>query len=225
MIKKKWVLFFVVIAMVVPLVAGVFVASRASAPKSTPVIVIDAGHGGKDGGAVGRTTDVTESSLNLEYAKTLKNICEEFGYKVVMTRSDMGGLYSPFAQNKKRSEMEKREQIIQGSNADLVVSMHMNSFSSSEARGAQVYYAEGSQAGEELASSVQTSLNASVDYAKKTSKVGDFYVLNCTQTPSILVECGFLSNPEEELLLQQEEYRNDFCYHLFCGILKYMNFN
>ena len=179
---------------------------------------------GKDGGAVGKQSEVTESYLNLEYALTLRNICESYGYKVVLTRSDMNGLYSPTASNKKRSEMEKRRQIICDSNADLVVSIHMNSFPSSEARGAQVYYAEGSASGESLAGSVQTSLHKNVEYAKLTAKAGDFYVLNCTENPAILVECGFLSNPEEEIMLQDADYMQNFCYQLFCGILTYFNY-
>ncbi len=206
-------------------VVGVFYAVQAtSSPKALYTIVIDAGHGGKDGGAVGSQTGVTESYLNLQYALTLQKICESYGFDVVLTRSDMNGLYSPFATNKKRSEMEKRQSIIESANADVVVSIHMNSFSLSSVRGAQVYYAEGSESGQALADSVQTNLNKKVEYAKATAKVGDFYVLNCTDSPSILVECGYLSNPDEELLLQDEEYMQEFCYHLFCGILLYFNF-
>ncbi len=207
-------------------VVGVCYAVQAtSSPKAIYTIVIDAGHGGKDGGAVGSQTGITESYLNLQYALTLQKICESYGFEVVMTRSDMNGLYSPFATNKKRSEMKKRETIIESANADVVVSIHMNSFSLSAVRGAQVYYAEGSESGQALADSVQTNLNKNVDYAKATAKVGDFYVLNCSESPSILVECGFLSNPEEELLLQDEEYMQEFCYHLFCGILLYLSFD
>ena len=176
---------------------------------------------GKDGGAVGRITDVEESYLNLQYAVCLKNICEQFGYKVVLTRRDMSGLYSPVAQNKKKSEMEKRKEIIEKSNPDIVVSLHMNSFPSSEAKGAQVYYASGSQGGQTLAESVSTSLHNNISNAKLTSKIGDFFVLNVSPCPSILVECGFLSNPEEEILLQNKEYMHNFCYYLFCGIVKF----
>ncbi len=194
-------------------------------PKPVHTIVIDAGHGGKDGGAVGKTSDTSESFLNLQYSLTLGKICEEFGFKVIQTRSDMGGLYSPFAANKKRSEMEKRKEIIDKSSPDIVVSIHMNSYPSSEARGSQVYYANDSDTGKLLADSVQKTLFQNIEYSKNTAKVGDFYILNCTKMPAILVECGFLSNPEEESLLLEEEYKQKFCYNLFCGILKfYKNF-
>lgn len=206
-------------------VAGVVIYFTAIRPTFQPkpqyTIVIDAGHGGKDGGAVGAVSGVTESFLNLEYAQELEKICKEFGFKVVMTRSDMNGLYSETASNKKKSEMAKRKEIIEKSNADLVVSIHMNSFPSSSARGSQVFYGEGNEAGQFLAENVSTILNKNFDYAKKTAKVGDYYVLNCTDKPAILVECGFLSNSEEEALLQDEDYKERFCYNLLCGILNY----
>lgn len=225
-IKKKVLYVIITCLLLMGGACGTFFAVRdTSSPKPLHTIVIDAGHGGKDGGAVGKTTDVTESFLNLQYSLTLKKICEEFGFKVVLTRSDMNGLYSPLATNKKRSEMEKREQIIKKSNPDVMVSVHMNSFPNSSAHGAQVYFADGSEAGQALADKVSTNLHKNIDNAKKTSKVGDFYVLNCSPCPSILVECGFLSNPEEETLLQKENYMQKFCYHLFCGILQYFSFN
>lgn len=224
-IKRKTIIAVLLCVLTISCFCATYFTVRASAmPKYTHAIVIDAGHGGKDGGAVGKTTDATESYLNLQYALTLKKICEQFDFKVVLTRSDMNGLYSPLATNKKRSEMEKREKIIKEANPDVMVSIHMNSFPSSEAHGSQVYYALGNDAGQALADSVSTTLHKNIENAKKTSKVGDFYVLNCTQAPAILVECGFLSNPQEEVLLQKDEYMQSFCYHLFCGILQYFNF-
>ncbi len=224
-VKKKTIITVLLCAIAICTFCGAYFPIKASAtPKAVHTIVIDAGHGGKDGGAVGKKTQVTESWLNLQYTMTLKNVAEQFGYRVVLTREDMNGLYSPLATNKKRSEMEKREKIIKKANPDVVVSVHMNSFPSSAAHGSQVYYASGNQAGQMLADSVSGSLHKNIKNAKLTSKVGDFYVLNCTQSPAILVECGFLSNPEEEMLLQEQEYMQKFCYHLFCGILSFFSF-
>lgn len=190
-------------------------------PKFNYTIVVDAGHGGVDGGAVGNVTKVTESYLNLKYAEELKKICQEFGFKVVMTRSDMGGLYSPTATNKKKSEMENRKKTIEESDGDVVISIHMNSFPSKSSRGAQVYYRENLEQGKILADKVQLQLYKSIQNSKKTSKVGDFFVLNCTEKPAILVECGFLSNEEEEILLCNDDYRKDFCNSLFLGVLSF----
>ncbi|MBP3620094.1 MAG: N-acetylmuramoyl-L-alanine amidase [Clostridia bacterium] len=199
--------------------------STTAKPNLQKTIVIDAGHGGKDGGAVGKQTGITESALNLEYSLYLKELFEQFGFKVVLTRTDMGGLYSPLASNKKKSEMEKRRKIIENANPCLVISVHMNSFSTGEGRGAQVFYGEEDSSGEVLAQKVQTSLNRDIEYAKKTAKIGDYFILNTAKSPAILIECGFLSNPQEELLLQEEKYMHKFCYCVLCGVLSYFDFS
>ena len=222
LVKKKAIVAILFCILAVGCAVGAYYAARATAsPKPVHTIVIDAGHGGKDGGAVGKQTGVTESYLNLEYAKTLQKLCKEYGFKVVMTRSDMNGLYSESAKNKKKSEMEKRKKIIKKSKADLLVSIHINSFPSSSARGCQVFFAQGNENGKVLAESVSLVLNENIEHAKKTAKVGDYFVLNCTSKPAILVECGFLSNAEEEMLLQDNEYENKLCYQILCGILQF----
>lgn len=185
-------------------------------------IVVDAGHGGIDGGAVGES-GISESQLNLDYAIELKKLCESVGIKVVMTRSDMNGLYSPMATNKKRSEMEKREKIINSSGADAVVSIHMNSFPLPSSKGAQVFYKDDDEVGKVFADSVQNELVENIENSRKTTCVGDYYVLNCCQIPAILVECGYLSNKEEENLLCNNLYKESFCKVLLQGILKFFN--
>ena len=198
-----------------------YVVRATSSPKPQYTIVIDAGHGGRDGGAVGKTTGISESVLNLQYALCLKEACEQFGFDVVLTRSTMDGLYDESAANKKKSEMEKRKNIINNSNADLVISLHMNSFPLSSSEGAQVFYAKGSEQGFNLAKSIQNSLSKSFESARDYVTVGDYFVLNYSNIPATLVECGFLSNPEEEKLLQTEEYRKNFCYSILAGVINY----
>lgn len=188
-------------------------------PKPQYTIVIDAGHGGRDGGAVG-SSGVTESELNLEFSLKLKEMCEDYGFMVVLTRKDMNGLYSIFASNKKKSEMKKRQEIIEKAKPDVVVSIHMNSFSFSSS-GAQCFYASGNESGQALATSVQQALSTEIKHTGLAAKVGDFYVLNCTDYASVLVECGFLSNPEEERKLCDEEYQSNFCRTILYGILDY----
>lgn len=224
-VKKRVLFAMLCFCLCLVVVGACFAVSVTTSPLPIHTIVIDAGHGGKDGGAEGKTTGVDESKLNLDYALTLKEICEQFGFKVVLTRKDMGGLYSPFAENKKKSEMQKRKEIIEKTNPDLVVSIHMNSFPSSSAKGAQVFYAEGNDAGQSLADSVAVSLSKNIENAKETAKVGDYFVLNCTSIPAILIECGFLSNAEEEVLLQDENYMHNFCYQILCGVLLFFSQN
>lgn len=225
-IKKRTIFAVLLCILAIGAFCGAYFPVKANtSPKPVHTIVIDAGHGGRDGGAVGKQTDVTESYLNLKYALALERIASGYGFNVVQTRSDMNGLYNPLAANKKRSEMEKRVEIMKNAGADIVISLHMNASRATEAKGSQVYYANGSESGKALADSVSKNLHNNLENAKLTSKVGDFYVLNCSPCPAILVECGFLSNINEELLLQDEDYMQKFCYHLFCGVLQYFNFS
>lgn len=117
--------------------------------------------------------------------------------------------------------MLKRKEIIEKSNADLIVSIHMNYFPLESAKGAQVFYNPQSDVSHALADSIQSVFAASLTLARPNSEVGDYYMLNCTNIPAVIVECGFLSNPEEESLLLTEEYRKKVCYNILCGIVKY----
>ena len=221
-IKKRTLCVILAGVILICSVVGVCYAVKAtSSPKAQYTIVIDAGHGGRDGGAIGKETGITESQLNLDYALTLKDMCEEFGFDVVLTRSTMDGLYDENASNKKKSEMEKRKDIINNSNADIMISLHMNSFPLTSAEGAQVFYANGSGQGMTLAKDVQTSICKSFQNARSYVTVGDYFVLNYSNIPSVLIECGFLSNPNEERLLQQKDYRENFCYSILAGIINY----
>ncbi len=222
-IKKKTIFAILLCFLAIGAFCATYFPIKASTtPKPLHTIVIDAGHGGIDGGAEGKITGVKESDLNLAFAKCLQAQCQDMGFRVVMTRNNENGLYSPSAPNKKKSEMEKRKSIIEGSNADLVVSIHMNSFRLSSCKGAQVYYAKGNELGKTFAGEVQTSLYEANKNSKTLPSVGDFFVLNCTDKPAILVEFGFLSNPDEEKLLQQESYMKKLCFAVLGGIMKFL---
>lgn len=218
-IKKKTIVTVLCVCLILASVISVVAIETSSMPKPEYTIVIDAGHGGRDGGAIG-SSGVTESELNLKYAKELKSLCEDFGIGVVMTRSDMNGLYDESAPNKKERDGKKKK-IINTSNADLMISIHMNSFPLPSSSGAYVFYANGSDEGYSLAKSVQTSLCQSFDNAREYVSVGDYFVLNYSSIPSVLVECGFLSNPQEETNLKSDDYCQKFCYSLLVGILSY----
>ncbi len=208
------------------LLAGIlvyFCTRQTFSPALKYCIVIDAGHGGIDGGAVGKITN--ERDINLEYAQQLKEICQSLGMRVVMTRTDENGLYNPLAANKKRSDMEKRKEIIENSGADLVVSVHMNAFVRGNSRGAQAFYGLENGRGKALAEKVQQSLHNNINYAKALPKEGDFYILNCTKLPGVLVEFGFLSNVEEEKLLLSETYKNQMCKAVANGVLSFYEMN
>lgn len=221
-IKKKTIVAILLCVLAIGAFCGAYFPIKANTtPKPLHTIVIDAGHGGIDGGAEGKISGITESQLNLEYALSLKEVCESFGFGVVLTRPDMNGLYQPDAPNKKRSEMEKRKQIIEDSNADIVISLHMNSFPLSSTRGTQVFYGKGNELGRALANSIQTSIIRDFPLSRKNSSVGDYFILNCHKKAGVLIECGFLSNPEEEKLLVQKDYREKMCYSILVGIIEY----
>lgn len=183
-------------------------------------IVIDAGHGGRDGGSVG-VNGTIEKEINLKYALTLKEKLVDSGYRVELTRRTDDGLYSETASNKKMSDMRARFNIIQKTNPNLVISIHMNSFNSPTARGAITYYRNGDEASKRCADLVQASLNTYCEAPSAQGKVGDYYILNCSYYTSILIECGFISNPEEERLLNTDTYREKFIDAVYSGILLY----
>lgn len=183
-------------------------------------IVLDAGHGGRDGGSVG-VNGTIEKEINLVYAKALKEKLVSSGFRVELTRKTDDGLYSEFASNKKMSDMRERFHIIQNTNPNLVISIHMNSFASTSAKGALTYYRKGDEASKRCADLVQASLNTYCDAPTKEGKAGDYYILNCSYYTSILIECGFISNPQEERLLNTAEYREKLIDAVYSGILLY----
>lgn len=183
-------------------------------------IVIDAGHGGRDGGSVGINGTV-EKEINLEYAICLKNKLVENGYRVVMTRTSDEGLYSPLAKNKKQSDMNARMKIIKQANPNLVISIHMNSFPSQSAQGANTFYRKDDEASNRCADLIQKSISTYCNAKNIKGKEGDYFLVNCSYYTAVLIECGFISNEREESLLNTEEYKHRFTDAVFNGILLY----
>ncbi len=196
-----------------------------TSPKPNFTVVIDAGHGGIDGGSVGKELNTKESDLNLIYAQRLEYFLRQAGFNVVQTRKTKDGLYSTGTKSYKKDDMKKRKEIIENTNPDLIISIHMNSFPLSSAKGAQTFYDEGNDAGKRLADCIQESFVKNLNNAKKASKNGDYYMVTCTPLPSVIVECGYLSNAEEEKLLISPDYQDKICYSILCGILQFYEFN
>lgn len=220
----------VIIATALVLTAFTFVLCFAALAKTDAIsvnsgvkIVLDAGHGGIDGGVSGKNTGVYESELNLSVVKKLETYLKDAGLTVILTRTSDAGLYGVASSTLKRRDMEKRKEIINKAEPTLVVSVHMNYYPNSSRRGGQVFYKSDSEKSYTLAKSVQNGLNALYkdvkDYAPLT---GDYYILNCTKYPTVIAECGFLSNPTDESLLTGEEFQNELAYSLFYGIINYL---
>lgn len=186
-------------------------------------IVIDAGHGGSDPGKVG-VNDALEKDINLALALRLKDLLEQKGIDVVLTRDSDEGLYAVDATNKKASDMQKRCEIISDANPIFTISIHQNSYPSEEVSGAQVFYYGQSKDGETLANILQNSLISRVDpNNKRIAKANDsYYLLKKTPTPTVIVECGFLSSPVEADLLLDENYQNKLTRAIYMGIIEYL---
>ena len=183
-------------------------------------VVIDAGHGGIDGGVVG-VDGVKESTLNLAYAKELGAIFERSGFNVVYTRKTEGGLYGLPSKGFKLRDMKARKAIVDDAHPNLVISVHMNKFSASYRKGPQVFYQEGKQDGQTLANSLQRVFN---DYTGNNHEAiaGDYYICREIDCPAVIVECGFLSNAEECAELQTDSHREQICGYIFSGVMLYL---
>lgn len=187
-------------------------------------IVLDAGHGGIDGGVVGINTKIKESELNLKVVKKLEKFLIDAGMAVYLTRNSEAGLYGVANNSLKRKDMEKRRDIINDAKPDLVVSIHMNKYSLSTRRGAQVFYNQENENSMLLAKCVQDSFNKMKEAVRECSALsGDYYIIKCTKYPSIIAECGFLSNPEDEALLISDSYQESLAYNIFKGIVDYLS--
>lgn len=186
-------------------------------------ITIDAGHGGSDPGKIG-INHAKEKDINLVIAKKLKDVLAANGVKVIMTRESDHGLYSDDTINKKVEDMQKRCQIISDSDSLFTISIHQNSYPTSDIRGAQVFYYGQSEKGKLLAEALQHSLVTLVDPDNhRQAKANEsYYLLKKTPTPTVIVECGFLSNPEEADLLLQDEYQDKIVAAIYSGIQTYL---
>ncbi len=185
-------------------------------------VAVDAGHGGADPGKIG-VNGAQEKDINLAVAKILKQLLEEEGFSVVMTREEDEGLYEEGSSSKKQQDMKKRCEKIDEAQPMVTVSIHQNSYTEQSVRGPQVFYYSHSDQGLNLAKNIQDALNTELKIAKpRQIKENDtYYILRKTQSPVVIVECGFLSNPEEADLLTTQEYQEKVAQAIKNGILSY----
>ena len=192
--------------------------------KETPVVVVDAGHGGTDPGKVGVDGSL-EKDINLAVAERLKTYLEQDDVKVIMTRETDTGLYSETDSRKKMADMKKRCEIIEESGADLVVSIHQNSYHEESVSGGQVFYYRDSSKGKALAEILQDRFDYVLgDQNRRFPKANaNYYLLLHVKCPIVIVECGFLSNRKEAALLNSGEYQDKLAYTIHMGIMEYLN--
>lgn len=196
---------------------------------STKTIIIDAGHGYPDGGAVGES-GILEKDINLSVSKHLGKLFVQCGSKVLYTRENDNSIAytgeEKTIRETKNQDMKMRKNIIDSSNADIFISIHTNKFENEKYFGAQVFYDDDNGESKKLANCIQESLKTNLDtnntrVAANTN--GNIYILKNNEIPSVLIECGFLSNKDEEKLLSTELYRQKIAFAVFAGTMKYLS--
>ena len=166
-----------------------------------------------------------EKDINLKIAKKLKKLLEKDRIEVVMTRTDENGLYSESSNNKKVEDMRKRCEIIEEAKPVFTVSIHQNSYPEEYVKGAQVFYYGESAEGKQLAETLQSVLIEQLDPSNhRQAKANEsYYLLKKTSGPTVIVECGFLSNSQEAALLATKEYQEKVAEAVYSGIVQYLH--
>ncbi len=194
-------------------------------PVSGKVVILDAGHGTPDEGAQSKN-GTTEAETNLKITLKVQNLLEQSGCTVILTRSNENGIYdldSKTLKQKKISDIKNRVKIGNESSADIFVSIHLNKIEQSQYYGWQCFFQKSNEQSQQLAKSIQKNLNQSIQKENKREamKIDKIYIADHVEIPLSIVECGFLSNPEEEKLLQENEYQNKLAWGIYSGIIDY----
>ena len=232
----KWTLYFLILVLLYRLgglaAFCVETLSGTATGVNDCVVVIDPGHGGPDPGKVGIRSmagdaEVLEKDVNLQIAWKLKTFLEQGGIQVHMTREEDVDLSSQGetsgSTGKKAGDMSARVAMINALEPDLTVSIHQNSFPEQQVKGGQIFYHAGSTQGKKAADVLQRAIcELQTDNHRQPKANDDYYLLVHTNTPTVIAECGFLTNPEECELLCKEEYREQVAWKLYMGIVRYL---
>lgn len=196
-------------------------------PSSGKTVILDAGHGSPDEGAESKN-GTTEAKINLEIVLEVQKLLEQSGTTVILTRSDENSIYDldkKTLREKKISDIKNRVKIGNESSSDIFVSVHLNKIPESQYYGWQCFYNTKNEKSKSLAENLQKSLNEAIEKEnnRKVKKLESVYIMKNVEIPISIVECGFLSNPEEEQELQTKEYQEKLAWGIYTGINKYFN--
>lgn len=195
-------------------------------PATNKIVILDAGHGVPDYGTQS-ASGTTEQELNLAITLKLQQLLEQSGTKVILTRSDDNGIYEvdkDSIRSKKISDMKNRVYIGNNSDADIYISIHMNYYTDSQYSGWQTFYQSSSENSKKLATIIQQSLNENIGQNKRNPMaIKGAYIMDKVKIPSVIVECGFLSNKNDEEKLKTNEYQSKLAWGIYIGIQKYFN--
>ena len=201
-----------------------------STPVSNHIIIIDAGHGFPDGGATGIDGSTIEANLNLKIALKLQKLLEASNCTIILTRSDENGIYDVDAdtiRKQKVSDMKNRVKLANDSNAEFFISIHMNKLNESNVSGFQTFYKNQDELSKRIAKCIQKSLNYYIkeDNKKEIKSISNIYLAKNIEIPLVLVECGFLSNEQENSLLKNDSYQDKIAWSIYTGIMDYYENN
>ncbi|ADU92659.1 MULTISPECIES: N-acetylmuramoyl-L-alanine amidase CwlD [Geobacillus] len=228
--KWKWLVAFAAVALMSTLLFPSLFSDLTSTkpwnlPLSGRIIVLDPGHGGPDGGAVGG--EAVEKDIALNVAKKLRDYLQQQGALVLMTRETDRDLASPSTRGYSRRKTEdllERTAFVNRSNADLFISIHLNAIPSPRWRGAQTFYYGSFIENERLARFIQAELRRNLENTHRLAKMIDtVYLLKHAKIPGALVEVGFLSNPDERELLVSDGYQTKLAASIYKGVLRYFS--
>lgn len=217
MLKKKCK--SIVLVVLCLFVFSIQIISAQSLPLQDTIIMVDAGHGGRDSGTY--YGDILEKDINLEIAKELEKELTKYGAIVYMTRKRDVDLSSIYDSAKKRGDLYRRLLLIKEKKCDVYISIHINWYDDNTLRGAEVLYNSINKENKVLAQSIMNRFKRELD-SNRNIKTTDLYMYRNTTTPGVLVECGYLSNPTERKLLQKEEYQKRLAKTIIKGIIDFM---
>lgn len=228
-LKRFWSLYLITAIVFISLSVG---ADRAvtTIAQNTPIprhhtIIIDAGHGGEDGGATA-VNGVLESEINLQIAIKMRDLCHFLGYQTRMVRTTDVSVYTEgnTLAAKKASDLRQRVHIVNQTENAILISIHQNTFTDSRYHGAQVFYSE-SEGSRDFAAMLQQQLCKYLNPGsnRQEKKADHVYLMRNIRKTGILVECGFISNPEEAEKLLDAEYQRKLCSVIVCCLSGYIN--
>ena len=223
-----WLLFFAALALFGAQTMRAFgvVAFHADFFEKKGTVVVDAGHGGEDGGTTGVHGEL-EKDINLAIALELQRLLEQHQFEVVMVRdwdTDLSDQNLPTVAQRKRSDLQRRLRLVEESGDCILLSIHQNFFTENQYSGAQVFYSANDPRGAALAEAIRASIVETLQPENtRQNKVGEgVYLLEQCQVPAVLVECGFLSNPEEAAALADPDYQKQMAQAIYNGLVRYL---
>lgn len=225
LLNKKRILFIISTVLIpIALFSSMSITEVSSIPVNSHTVIIDAGHGLPDAGATS-SDGTSEENINLSIALKLQKLLEASGSTVILTRSDENGIYDSTSKNKKKSDLKNRITIANSSNAEAFISIHLNKIDISSCCGWQSFYQVNNENSKILANCIQNNLNSSIQQnnKRKILPLSGKYILDNSKIPTVIVECGFLSNNTELDNLKKDKYQENLAWGIYTGIIDYFS--